>query len=321
MNGHGCSSLPPEKSAVLKRAVRLQWISLGVMGLIIVAVGLVAGQSQAMRTAFVEDLLALLPPIAFLLGVWRARKGRSPKHPYGHHRAMSAGHLVAAVALLTFGLSLTWNGASALLSGERPPVGVTSIAGYTFWAGWPMMIVMSLTIIPSVILGRMKLKLAEELHDDLLSADADMLKADWSTALATVAGVAGIGLGLWWADSAAALLVSVSIVKDGVTNLRGAVGALLDARATPIASQEPDPVIDKLREAALEEPWVEDVAVRVRDMGHVFHSEAFVVPVSGRPVDARMIDRLRDRLSEVDWKAVDTVVVPTADLPEDVDEG
>ncbi|HHT11871.1 MAG TPA: cation transporter [Propionibacterium sp.] len=291
------------------------------MGLIIVAVGLVAGQSQAMRTAFVEDLLALLPPIAFLLGVWRARKGRSPKHPYGHHRAMSAGHLVAAVALLTFGLSLTWNGASALLSGERPPVGVTSIAGYTFWAGWPMMIVMSLTVIPSVILGRMKLKLAEELHDDLLSADADMLKADWSTALATVAGVAGIGFGLWWADSAAALLVSVSIVKDGVTNLRGAVGALLDARATPIASQEPDPVIDKLREAALEEPWVEDVAVRVRDMGHVFHSEAFVVPVSGRPVDARMIDRLRDRLSEVDWKAVDTVVVPTADLPEDVDEG
>lgn len=144
MNGHGYSSLPPEKSAALKRAVRLQWISLGVMGLIIVAVGLVAGQSQAMRTAFVEDLLALLPPIAFLLGVWRARKGRSPKHPYGHHRAMSAGHLVAAVALLTFGLSLTWNGASALLSGERPPVGVTSIAGYTFWAGWPMMIVMSL---------------------------------------------------------------------------------------------------------------------------------------------------------------------------------
>ena len=73
MNGHGYSSLPPEKSAALKRAVRLQWISLGVMGLIIVAVGLVAGQSQAMRTAFVEDLLALLPPIAFLLGVWPGR--------------------------------------------------------------------------------------------------------------------------------------------------------------------------------------------------------------------------------------------------------
>lgn len=75
MSGRGYSSLPPDKSAALDRAVRLQWISLAVMSVVILVVGLVAGQSQAMRTAFVEDLLALLPPIAFLLGVWRAGKG------------------------------------------------------------------------------------------------------------------------------------------------------------------------------------------------------------------------------------------------------
>lgn len=320
MSGRGYSSLPPDKSAVLDRAVRLQWISLAVMSVVILAVGLVAGQSQAMRTAFVEDLLALLPPIAFLLGVWRAGKGRSPKHPYGHHRAMSAGHLVAAVALLAFGLSLLYNGASALLGGERPPVGVMSLFGQTIWAGWPMMVVMSLTVIPGVILGRMKMKLAEELHDQLLSADADMLKADWTTALATVAGVAGIGFGLWWADSAAAIGVSASIVKDGFTNLRAAVGALLDARATPIDSSEPHPVIEELRAAALHEEWVAEAAVRVRDMGHVFHSEVFVVPVEGRHPGPVRFDELRARLGEVDWKAADTVVVVTGELPQGIDE-
>lgn len=318
MSGH--SALPPEKSEALRKAKRLQWISIVVMSVIILAVGLVAGQSQAMRTAFAEDLLALLPPIAFLIGVWRAGKSRSAQHPFGHHRAMSAGHLVSAVALLVFGLSLTWNGASALIAGERPPVGVMSLGGYTFWAGWAMMIVMTLTVIPAVILGRKKLALAEELHDQVLSADADMLKADWSTALATVAGVAGIGFGLWWADSAAAILVSTSIVKDGLTNLRAAVGALLDARATPIDSQEPHPAIEKLRETALHERWVEEAAVRMRDMGHVFHSEVFVVPRQGEVPTLQQLDALRHRLCRADWKAIDTVVVLASALPQGIDE-
>lgn len=321
MSGSAYSDLPPAQSAALQKAIRLQWISLGVLVVIIAAVGLVAGQSQAMRTAFAEDALALLPPIAFLVGVRRASKPRSPRHPYGHHRAMSAGHLLAAVALLAFGASLVYNSASSLILVEKPPVGVMHIFGHTVWAGWPMMVVMLLTVPPGVILGRMKLKLADELHDELLSADADMLKADWTTALATVAGVAGIGFGLWWADSAAAILVAASIVKDGVANLRGAVASLLDQRATPIASREPDPVITQLRDTATAQAWVERAAVRVRDMGHVFHSEVFVVPREGHRPGVAELNALRHRLNETDWKALDTVVVLVSELPSDIDEG
>ncbi|MHA6512153.1 cation diffusion facilitator family transporter [Tessaracoccus sp. Z1128] len=309
------SALPPEQSALLHKAIRLEWISLVVMGVIIAAVGMVAGQSQAMRTAFVEDSLALLPPIAFLIGVRRAARPRSPEHPYGHHRAIAAGHLVSAVALLTFGLSLLYNGASGLVTGARPPVGAVMLLGQTLWSGWLMIVVMTLSAIPPVILGRMKLKLAEKLHDKVLAADADMLKADWQTGLATVAGVVGIGFGLWWADSLAAVLVSTSIVKDGVTNLRGAVAALLDARATPIESQDPHPVIAKLREAALRTDWVAEAAVRTRDMGHVFHSEVFVVPVEGASLSVGRVEELRQRCCDVDWKAIDTVVVVTDEIP------
>lgn len=309
------SALPPEQSALLHRAVRLEWVSLVVMGIIIAAVGLVAGQSQAMRTAFVEDSLALLPPIAFLIGVRRAARPRSPEHPYGHHRAIAAGHLVSAVALLAFGLSLVYNGASGLIKGERPPVGAVALFGQTFWSGWLMIVVMTLSAVPPVILGRMKLKLAEQLHDKTLAADADMLKADWQTGLATVAGVVGIGFGLWWADSVAALLVSAGIVKDGATNLRAAVAALLDARATPIESEEPHPVIEKLRQAALRTGWVAEAEVRTRDMGHVFHSEVFVVPVEAAQLTVAQLEELRQRCCDVDWKAIDTVIVVTDEIP------
>lgn len=310
------SVLPPEQSAILAKAVRLEWITLVVMTVIIAAVGMAAGQSQAMRTAFVEDSLALLPPIAFLIGVARARKGRSPEHPYGHHRAIAAGHLVSAVALLVFGLMLLYNGLSGLAKGERPPIGAISLFGQTFWSGWLMIGVMTLSAIPPVILGRMKLKLAEQLHDKVLAADADMLKADWQTGLATVVGVTGIGFGLWWADSAAAALVSMSIVKDGFTNVRGAVGALLDRRAAPLESDEPDPLIEKLRDEALRTPWVAEAAVRSRDMGHVFHSEVFVVPVKGARLRIEDLEELHDRCRDVDWKAVDTVIVPVDGIPE-----
>ena len=315
MTGRPHSALPPEQSALLHRAIRLEWVSLLVMVAIIGAVGVTAGQSQAMRTAFAEDSLALIAPIAFLIGVRRAALPRSPEHPYGHHRAIAAGHLVSAVALLTFGLLLIYNGASGLISGERPPIGVVNVAGRTIWAGWLMIVVMTLTAVPPVILGRMKLKLAEQLHDKVLAADADMLKADWQTGLATVAGVVGIGFGLWWADAVAAMVVSLSIVKDGVTNLRRAVSALLDARATPIDSEEPHPVIEKLRRAALTTGWVAEAEVRTRDLGHVFHSEVFVVPVEGAAVTVGQIEELRRRCQEAEWKAIDTVIVVTDEIP------
>ena len=40
-----------------------------------------------------------------------------------------------------------------------------------------------------MILGRMKLRLAHELHDKALYTDADMNKADWETAGAACIGI------------------------------------------------------------------------------------------------------------------------------------
>lgn len=312
------SHLPPEQQELMSRAIRLQWVSIVVMAVVITSVGLVAGQSQAMRTAFVEDSLALLPPIVFLVGVWRTHKSRDADHPYGHHRAIGAGHLVASVALLVLGALLVWNGASGLATGERPPIGVVSIAGVTLWSGWLMIGVMAVVMIPPIVLGRLKLRLAEPLHDKVLMADADMLKADWMTGLATIAGVTGIGFGLWWADSAAAILVAVSILHDGLTNIRSAVRDLLDARASDIDSTDPHPLNEELWRTAVHTPWVSDATVRIRDMGHVFHTEVFVVPVEGYDPTVAEVEALRDRCRRSDWKTDDTVVVVGRTLPDEL---
>ncbi|GEO96090.1 cation diffusion facilitator family transporter [Kocuria turfanensis] len=313
----GATELTEEQSGTLRRAVRLEWTTIGVLVLIIAAVGLVAGQSQAMRTAWVEDMLSLLPPIAFLVAARIARRSPTPRHPYGYHRAVGVGHLVAAVALLGMGGSLVADAGTALLTGDRPPIGVLNVLGVPVWAGWPMVAVMVATSIPPVILGRMKIRLAEELHDKVLFADAAMNKADWMTGLATAAGVLGIGMGLWWADAVAALVVSTSIVADGVTNLRGSVSDLVDSRATTYDDAAPHPLIREVETVLRQQPWVLDVGVRVRDEGHVFHVEGFLVPVAGAMPTLEQLAAARQRCTDLDWKIEDVVLAPVAELPED----
>src|SRR3546814_14183835 len=104
-----------------------------------------------------------------------------------------------------------------------------------------MMAAMALTIPLPIYFGRVKMKLARELHNKVLYADADMNKADWMTAVGSIVGVGGIGLGLWWMDAAAATFIAASILWDGDKNTRAAVTTLKATRGTPFAAKSPHP--------------------------------------------------------------------------------
>lgn len=313
----GNTELPAEQEQALRRAVRLEWVSIVYLVTAVVPVYLVMGSSQAMKAAWAEDMLSFIPPIAFLVAVRVTRRAPSRKHPYGYHRAIGVGHLVAATALLCLGVLLVWDSATLLVKAEHPPVGLMEIAGHEVWTGWLMIGVLAWTGIPPVILGRLKLPLARTLHDRVLYADADMNKADWMTAGGAVVGILGIGVGLWWADAVAALFIAASIVRDGVTNLRVAVAALMDARASTYDGAEPHPLAGEI-DATLEAlPWVGQARSRVRDLGHVFHVESFVVPAGGTAPSLAELADARERAVAVDWKIQDIVVVPVEELPEE----
>ncbi len=312
--GSGHDALPEEQRENLRKAVRLEWITIGVLVVTVALVGLVAGQSQAMQAAWLEDMLSFLPPIAFLIATRILRRSPNPRHPYGYHRAVGVGHLVAATALLIMGGFLLFNSVMGLVNVEKPPIGLTVLFGQEIWAGWLMIIVMALSGVPPVILGRMKMKLAAPLHDKILYADADMNKADWSTALATIIGVLGIGIGLWWMDAAAAIVVSMSILYDGVTNLKAAIEDLTDTRAMTF-DEEDHPLIGEIEQVAGSVPWVAEAAARVRDQGHVFHVEMFVVPHQGQDPTVAQLRELRGQLQKVDWKLHDVTVAPVPHIP------
>nr|WP_294693277.1 cation transporter [uncultured Friedmanniella sp.] len=314
----GDTELPQEQMDALRRAVRLEWVTVGFLVVAVTVVGLVLGNSQAMKAAWVEDLLSFAPPIAFLVAVRIIRRPPSRRWPYGLHRSVGVAHLVSGVALAAMGLFLIIDSASGLLRVEHPPIGSVKLFGQVFWLGWLMIAAMVLTGVPPVFLGRAKMKLAPILHDKVLYADAAMNKADWLTALGSIVGVLGIGIGWWWADAAAALFISGSILHDGITNLRAAVTDLMDARATTFDDAQPHPLIEDANQALHELPWVADAGSRVRDEGHVFHVESFVVPRPGANWSLAALDEAATVLRQLDWKLRDVVVAPVATLPKDV---
>ena len=308
MMHRGNFDLPSDKAASLRRAVRLEWISIGFLVSIVLVMYLTMGSSQAMKAAWLEDLLSIVPPVSFLIAARVSGKRANDRFPYGYRRVVSIGFLCAALALTVMGSYLVLDAISKLVHQEHPTVGSIVIFGRTFWHGWLMIVALIYSVIPPLILGAMKRPLAEKIHDKTLLADADMNKADWLTGLAGIGGVMGIGMGWWWADAAAAGLIGFDILRDGLSNLSRVVFDLMDQAPTRADGSGFDqlPIVAAQVVRAL--PWVRDAEVRMREEGHTYVGEIFIVPHPGEPANAASALAEAERVvRELDWKMFDLV--------------
>jgi divalent metal cation (Fe/Co/Zn/Cd) transporter len=316
----GGSELPPELEAVHRKAVRLESISIAYLLTAIVAIYFTLGSSQAMKGAWLEDLLSLAPPIAFLVAARVRYKRPNRDFPYGYHRAVEVSYLVAALALLSLGLFLVVDSAIKLLHGDHPPIGMVELFDWQVWLGWLMIAALLYSAVPVFFLGRMKTKLAAELHDKVLHADSQMNRADWMTASAALLGVVGIGFGLWWMDAVAAIAIGLDIVHDGVKYSGAAVKDILDGRPRSDDEKAVHPLVGEVRDTVAALDWVEEAAVRMRELGHVLAVEVIAVPRD----ETNLLERVEDAVEQItalDWKLQDVVVSVVREIdgaPEDV---
>jgi cation diffusion facilitator family transporter len=306
--------LPPDKHELLKKAVRLEWLTIAYLLSAIVILYFSLGSSQAMKAAWAEDILSLLPPIAFLIASRVRRKQPDTKFPYGYHRVTSIAFLCASVALLSLGAFILYDSVMKLAKFEHPPIDlVKPIGDNPIWLGWLMLPALAYSALPAIFLGRAKQPLAKELHDKVLFADAEMNRADWLTAGAAMLGVVGIGFGLWWADGVAATIISVDITHDGFKNLKVALADLMDKEPTVVDHSRPDPLPLWVKNELLLMDWVKDAEVRLREEGHVFVGEAVVVPVDDEDLVGR-VERANHRLLDLDWRLHELVIAPVPEI-------
>jgi divalent metal cation (Fe/Co/Zn/Cd) transporter len=308
--------LPPEKEHDLKKARRLEMWTLIYIASSTTFLGLTMGTSQAMRTSFFEDALSAVPAVAFLVCTRIARRKPDKDFPYGYHGVVSIGYLTASLALVGMGAFLLIDATMTLIALERTTIGGMTLFDHTVWAGWPMLAAVAYTAIPSVFLGRAKLKLAPKIHDKVLYADARMMKADWMAETATASGVLGVGLGLWWLDPVAAAVVAADILKDGMVNVYVAVRDLMEHRPMKTDRSGPEPLSDELRACIEGLDWVASATVRMREVGHVFFGDVFVTP-RGSPEDLpAKIRRAVEDAKSINWRLHDVTITVLDRQPE-----
>lgn len=304
---------PEEQEALRGEARRMAWITIGVLGLAAVSLALTLGQSQAMKTAWVSDLLALVTPMAILLALRVEKKPPSARFPYGYHRALSVAFLATAAALWVVGGWLLYDSLTKLAMQHRPPIGAFTLLGHEFqvWSGWPMIGALLFSIAAAATIGRRKKKIAERLHNKALLADADMNKADYMSEGAAVVGILLVAFGFWWGDAVAAALISSTIIYDGWHNMRQVLGDLMDESPTNMGAKELEPLPDRLAMRAESWDWVSQSAVRLRESGHVLNGEVFVVPKTSTDL-VRHLEAGADELRAMDWRLYNLVMVPVS---------
>ncbi len=304
--------LPADKESDLRRLVRLTWVNMGFRVSIIIVLFLVMGSSQAMRAAWLEDIITLLPPIAFLVAMRYRNRGPSASFPYGFQRATMIAFMGSAVVLSMLGLYLVIDSAFKLIKAEHTSIGAVELFGHTFWQGWLMVAGLTYSVIPPVIIGRLQEKWSATVHEKTVHVDGKMSKADWMTGLAGIVGVLGVGLGFWWADALAALVIGLDVSRDGLSNVREAIGDLMDRRPHSTESGKPSGLEETLESELKTLPWVKAAGVRLRENGHVICGEAFVVPLSDTDLTRHLVEA-GELLEKQDWRILEIVVtsVPT----------
>ena len=292
---------------ILHKARKLEILSLAYLLSVVILMYLVMGSSQAMKTAWIEDCLSMIPPICFLVGAQICWKKPTRRYPYGFHRAVMLLFLVSSLALLTMGSYLLVDAITKLAQQEHPTIGMKRFLGVDMWLGWWMIAVLIWGTVPPVFLGRAKLRPAEKLNDKILVTDGKMNKADWMTAVAAIGGVLGIGMGWWWADASAAAFISFGIVSDGWKQTKDALTGLINRSPTNIHGGDSD-LPAKAEEALRSLPWVSQARVRLYEHGHLIFGEAFIGTVHGAEISHEALQEASEKARATDWRLKDLVV-------------
>jgi cation diffusion facilitator family transporter len=266
-------------------------------------VGLLTGSLGIISEA-VHSLLDLAASGFTLVAVRTARKPADTEHPYGHGRAENLAAFAEGVLLMITAAGIAFEAVHRLTMGGA----AVNAAGYAF-----ALLIATLFI----ELGRAAVlrRVGRDAGSDALQADATNR---WSDVLATIgvlAGLIGVRMGFAWADSAAALLVAVIIVRAAGRVAWRSGDILIDRAATDAEKQ--------LRSAIQGVSGVREVrSVRVRRSGPKLLGDAVIATARMLSLEAagRLVDEVK-RVAGVELPELElTVLVEGQSRPSDLVE-
>ncbi len=200
---------PVPRGAALARALGLEYLTVGwnvVEGTIGVAAALAAGSVALLGfgiDSFIESLSGAIL-------VWRLRAERGDMDGEAIERLDRRARRLVGASLLALAAYVAFDAVRTLVERERPEASPVGIALTT------------VSLLVMYWLARAKRRAAAALGSGALEADAFQTTACFWLSIATLAGIGlNAAAGLWWADPAAALLMTALIAKEGREAWRG----------------------------------------------------------------------------------------------------
>lgn len=211
-------------------------------------VGLLSGSIALVADAF-HSASDLIGTVILLQGLRIAHLPPDESHPYGHHRAETITSKILAIILIITALSIGYSSYRIL----RVP-DVSPPETYALY-------VIVLSIIIKEGMYQYSYRIGKMIQSDAIIADAWHHRSDAFSSIAALIGVGGALLGYPIMDPLAGILVSILILKTGITIYVKAVNELMDTAPK-------DEIIDEIKDAAFTARGVEGVQdIKVRKHG------------------------------------------------------
>jgi cation diffusion facilitator family transporter len=241
-------------------------------------VGVMTG-SLGLLSEAAHSLIDVGATVMTYFAVRTSGKPADAEHHYGHGKVESVTALIETALLFVLAGVVSWEAIKRLMSAQPPEVEATP------WA----FAVIAVSIVVDFLRARVLYRTAEKTSSDALAADALHFASDMWSSLAVLVGLLGIALGYTWADSVAAIAVSVVICIAGWRLSRRTIDTLTDT-APPGAA-------DKITAAIARIPGVVGVeGLRVRQVGEVLFVDLVVAVSRTLPLDR--VAALKDRIVE-----------------------
>jgi cation diffusion facilitator family transporter len=266
-------------------------------------VGLLTGSLGIISEA-VHSILDLAASTFTLFAIRTARKPADKEHPYGHGRAENLAAFAEGIVLLVTAAVIAFEAIRRLAEGGPPVIP----AGYAFVLLIATLGIESGRAVVLRYVGRIA-------SSEAMLADAADRVADVLATIGVLAGLVGVRMGITWADSAAALLVAVIIVRAAGRVAWRSGDILIDRAATGAEKQ--------LRSAIQGVSGVREVrSVRVRRSGPKLLGDAVIA--TARMLSLEAAGRLVDEVKRVAGAALPelelTVLVEGQSRPSDLVE-
>lgn len=182
--------------------------------------------SHALTADGIHSFSDLLTDIMVLLASKYGSQDADDAHPYGHQRIETAATLLLALLLILAGAGIGWDAVAELIKDQqiKPE-----------W--WALPIALA-SITANEILFHYTRYVGLRIQSALITANAWHHRSDAASSIVVALGLLGSLLGFIYFDALAAIIVSLMIVKMGVTYGWDSVKELIDTGVEPILLQE-----------------------------------------------------------------------------------